>query len=53
MDLTTPIYADDIKESLRTDGFFGAGFEDKLEQAEAEGTQVIVGYFLNKPEIDA
>ena len=48
----SPIYATDIDKGIRNDSFFGKGFEEKVAEAEAKGTQVIVGYFEDKPFID-
>ena len=48
----TPIYARDIDERLRHDGFFGKGFEALLEKAKENNIDVIVGYFEDKPYIE-
>ena len=42
------IYARDLRDSLRNDGFMGAGFEDLLAEAEENGDDVVVGYFVEK-----
>ena len=39
--MKTPIYARDLKESLRTDAFMGKGFEKKFE----EDDDFTIGYF--------
>ena len=46
------IYARDIAEHLRNDAFFGEGFEELLRKAEKEDREVVVGNFLNKPEME-
>lgn len=51
MDLSAPIYARDLKESMLKDAWLGNGFEALLKEAKEQDKDVLVGYFLNKPEI--
>jgi len=48
----TNIYASDLAKSKQNDEFMGAGFEDLVAKADAQGGEVIVGVFLEKPYID-
>ena len=48
----TPVYADDINPRIANDAFFGKGFEAMVAEAEAQGDQVIVGYFVKDPFVE-
>lgn len=49
--MATPIYMRDIKPELRNDGHFGKGTEQIMKEAENQGTEVVIGYYLDKPKI--
>jgi len=45
------VYARDLKPECLTDAFMGAGFEEKLKQAEAKGVELVIGrYYKNAVE---
>ena len=50
--MLNPIYATDIDKGIRTDGFFGEGFEEMVAVAEAQGKMVIVGHYIEKPKVE-
>jgi len=50
--MSSPVYARDLKEECRTDGFMGKGFEEMLKKANAEGKEVVVGHFLKRARVE-
>jgi hypothetical protein len=42
----------DMAKDKQTDAFFGKGTEDLIRKAEAEGKDIIVGEYFDKPYID-
>jgi len=47
---TTPIYASDLDASKRTESFLGKALVEQIIEAELEGEELIIGYFVDKPE---
>ena len=46
------IYARDLSKEIATDAFMGKGFEALVKKAQAEGKEVIVGEYFDKPRIE-
>jgi len=44
----TPIYARDLKDSIKNDTFMGEGFEAAYKKAEETGDDLVVGYFCDE-----
>lgn len=41
------IYADDLNDEHKNDGFMGEGFEDALKLARLQGKNIIVGEYYD------
>jgi len=50
MNRGTPIYASDLADSKRTEGFLGKALIEKIIEAELEGEELVIGYFTDKPK---
>ena len=48
VDRGMPMYADDLREDVKTDDFMGAGFEEAVRTAEFLGKNLVVGYFVKE-----
>jgi len=48
----SPIYARDLNADVLNDAFMGAGFEEMLKKANAEGKEVVVGHYLKRARVE-
>ena len=48
----SPVYLRDLRPSLQDDGFFGKQLNALKERAEKEESEIIVGYYLDKPILE-
>ena len=48
----SPVYLRDLEKEKQTEIFLGKGLDKLKKQALAEEREIVVGYYLDKPELE-